>query len=191
MLLSPLASKSSVTSNILIVNSPATVSRRVGKSRALPNPPRIVYVGSLRRWVNLENKTDKYPESGTIQVSDSCNAFRITCLGSVPWRLELRVSCVRDARRGAFTRFVLSKTRLSMSGQLIAAAPLLDFGSERASASSPALAEAFSIAREAFCVPYPFASVPRRYCTGQPESTRVYSRRPDFSLAPTTMSGRM
>lgn len=123
MLLSPLDPKSSVTSNILIVNSPATVSRRAGKSRALPNPPRIVYVGSLRRWVNLKTKTDKYPESGTIQVSDSCNAFRITCLGSVPWRLELRVSCVRDARRGAFTRFVLSKARLSMSGQLIAAAP--------------------------------------------------------------------
>lgn len=54
MLLSPLASQSSVTSNILIVTSLTTISRRAGKS------PKVVYLGSLRRWVNLQNEMDRY-----------------------------------------------------------------------------------------------------------------------------------
>lgn len=45
--------------------------------------------------------------------------FLYRAFGSVPWRFELRVSRVCDARRGAFTRFVLLTIRLSMSKYIL------------------------------------------------------------------------
>lgn len=62
---------------------------------------------------------------------------------------------------------------------------LSDFGSERASACSPALAEAFSIVRETRFVRHPFAFVPRRYRTGQTEYSLFLTPADAFSIAPT------